>query len=38
VCTHIGKKPTIERCGNSSHVLNVVEIIKEDNQKVGKID
>jgi hypothetical protein len=37
VCTYIGKKPIIERCGNSSRVLNVVEKIKEDNQNVGKI-
>jgi len=36
VYTHQGK-PTIEGCGSLSYIWSVVEKIKEDNRKVGKI-
>jgi hypothetical protein len=36
VHTHRGRL-AIERCGNLSHIQNVVEKIEEDNQKVQKI-
>jgi hypothetical protein len=37
VHTHQGR-PVVEKCGNISHVCNVVKKTKENNQKVGKIN
>jgi len=37
-CVHTHwRKPTIEGCGSSSYIWSVMEIIGEDNWKVGKI-
>jgi len=37
-CVHMHQEiPTIEGCGNPSHVQSVVEKNGEDNQKLGKI-
>jgi hypothetical protein len=38
-CVHTHQKiPTIERCGNPSHVWNIMEKDGEDNRKVRKVD